>query len=72
MTTDDQAGHGRIADGYTLADIDVSKPNVARVYDVFLGGKDDFGADREFVNKALQVALRGWRAVARGARFPAV
>jgi S-adenosyl methyltransferase len=56
MTTDDQAGRGETPHGYTLADIDVSKPNVARVYDVFLGGKDNFAADREFVNKALEVA----------------
>ncbi|MBV9382625.1 MAG: SAM-dependent methyltransferase [Streptosporangiaceae bacterium] len=40
----------------TFADIDVSRPNVARVYDAFLGGKNNFAADREFVEKALQVA----------------
>jgi hypothetical protein len=36
--------------------IDVSRPNVARVYDAFLGGKDNFAADREFVAKAMQIA----------------
>jgi S-adenosyl methyltransferase len=39
-----------------LADIDVSRPNVARVYDAFLGGKDNFAADREFVNNAIRIA----------------
>ena len=28
-------------------DIDVSTPNVARIYDYFLGGKDNFAVDRE-------------------------
>jgi hypothetical protein len=37
-------------------DIDVTRPNVARVYDAFLGGKDNFAADRELVDKALQIA----------------
>jgi hypothetical protein len=37
-------------------DIDVSKPNVARVYDAMLGGKDNFAADREFVANILRFA----------------
>jgi S-adenosyl methyltransferase len=36
--------------------IDVSKPNIARVYDAFLGGKDNFAADREFVARAVELA----------------
>lgn len=40
---------------YTVADIDITKPNVARVYDCFLGGKDNFAADREFVRQSLEV-----------------
>jgi len=36
--------------------IDVSKPNVARVYDCMLGGKDNFAADREFVAELLRFA----------------
>jgi hypothetical protein len=28
-------------------DIDISRPNVARIYDYLLGGKDNFAADRE-------------------------
>lgn len=38
------------------ADFDVSKPNVARVYDAMLGGKDNFAADREFVAEVLRFA----------------
>ena len=28
-------------------EIDTSKPHSARIYDYFLGGKDNFAADRE-------------------------
>jgi hypothetical protein len=31
--------------------VDVGKPNMARMYDYALGGKDNFAADREAVNK---------------------
>jgi hypothetical protein len=30
----------------TMPDFDISVPNVARIYDYFLGGKDNFAADR--------------------------
>ncbi len=36
--------------------IDTSKPHSARVYDYFLGGKDNFAADREVARQALAVA----------------
>jgi S-adenosyl methyltransferase len=36
--------------------IDVTTPNVARMYDYSLGGKDNFAADREAVEKVLAVA----------------
>jgi hypothetical protein len=39
-----------------LADIDISKPNVARVYDYFIGGKDNFTADREFAHEVMRIA----------------
>ena len=42
--------------GEKYADFDVSKPNVARVYDAMLGGKDNFAADREFVAEVLRIA----------------
>ena len=41
---------GRVPPG-----LDVTKPNIARVYDAFLGGKDNFAADRQVVDFALQV-----------------
>jgi hypothetical protein len=37
-------------------DFDISRPNVARVYDAMLGGKDNFAADREFVAEVLRFA----------------
>jgi len=36
--------------------IDVTRPNVARVYDYFVGGKDNFAADREFAEQAMRIA----------------
>jgi hypothetical protein len=42
--------------GGKYSDFDVSKPNVARVYDAMLGGKDNFAADREFVAEVLRFA----------------
>ncbi len=35
--------------------LDASVPNAARVYDYFLGGKDNFAADRELAQKILGV-----------------
>ena len=35
-----------VGDRIPLAKLDVTKPNIARVYDYFLGGKDNFAADR--------------------------
>jgi hypothetical protein len=45
-------------------EIDVSKPHAARMYDYFLGGKDNFAADRETANKALEA----WPAIRTAAR----
>jgi len=50
-----------MAEGDPLRDgkyrsFDTSKPNVARVYDVMLGGKDNFAADREFVADLVRFA----------------
>ena len=41
-------------DGGVPPEIDTSKPHSARLYDYFLGGKDNFAADRETANKALE------------------
>jgi hypothetical protein len=46
------ASHPRLNPG----DIDVSRPNIARVYDYFVGGKDHFAADRNFADAVLRVA----------------
>ena len=35
--------------------IDSTKPNIARVWDYWLGGKDNFAADRELAQKLLEV-----------------
>ncbi len=35
--------------------LDTSKPNVARVYDYLLGGKDHFAADRELAERLLAI-----------------
>jgi hypothetical protein len=50
-----------MAEGDPLRDgksrsFDASKPNIARVYDVMLGGKDNFAADRDFVAEILRFA----------------
>ncbi|HEY7483122.1 MAG TPA: SAM-dependent methyltransferase [Streptosporangiaceae bacterium] len=58
---DDDSGGGRP----DLAGFDIDRPNVARVYDCFLGGKDNFAPDREFVEKALQFEPKA----ALGARY---
>jgi hypothetical protein len=45
-------------------EIDTSKPHTARMYDFYLGGKDNFAADRETAKKVLEV----WPAVRTAAR----
>jgi hypothetical protein len=47
--------------------IDPSVPSPARIYDYYLGGKDNFSADREKAEKALSVVPQG-REVARSNR----
>ena len=39
----------------TAAILDVTTPNVARAYDAFLGGKDNFAVDREVVRRTNEV-----------------
>jgi hypothetical protein len=61
------AGLGSIepdyADGVASA-IDTSKPHPARIYDYFLGGKDNFAVDRE----TAQQAMKAWPSVRTAAR----
>src|SRR6266567_7985622 len=35
--------------------LDTTRPNVARVWDYWLGGKDNFAADRELAEKMLEI-----------------
>ena len=59
-----------------MPDFDTSVPHVARVYDYWLGGKDNFAADRELGERTLQAypnlvfSVRANRAfLARAVRF---
>jgi SAM-dependent methyltransferase len=45
--------------------VDITKPSVARVYDCYLGGKDNFAVDRAVVENTRQVFPADWDA-ARG------
>jgi hypothetical protein len=36
-------------------ELDIATPNVARIYDYFLGGKDNFAADREAAEQILRI-----------------
>jgi hypothetical protein len=53
-----------VDNGGVPAEIDTSKPHRARVYDYFLGGKDNFAADRQVAQKSLEASP----AVRTGAR----
>jgi S-adenosyl methyltransferase len=55
---------------------DPTTPNIARINDYLLGGKDNFAADRQTADKALEVApelfvlMREWRSfIRRAVRF---
>jgi hypothetical protein len=50
--SDQYVSHQRLGPG----DIDVKRPNVARVYDYFVGGKNHFAVDREFAEQCMRVA----------------
>ncbi|MFI6514109.1 SAM-dependent methyltransferase [Spirillospora sp. NPDC050679] len=40
-------------------EIDTSRPSIARSYDYFLGGKDNYAVDREMAEMALRIAPEG-------------
>jgi hypothetical protein len=40
---------------WTPADVDLVRPNTARIYDYLLGGKDNYAADREVAEQLLAV-----------------
>jgi hypothetical protein len=39
-----------------MPDIDARNPHIARIYDFWLGGKDNFAADREAAERAKAVS----------------
>jgi hypothetical protein len=41
---------------YPPPGVDARTPNIARVYDAFLGGKDNFAADRQVVESVLRIS----------------
>src|SRR3954470_24323130 len=47
---------GTAADESVLPFIDTTKPSIARVYDVFLGGKDNYEVDREVYRKTMEIS----------------
>ncbi|TDD03695.1 hypothetical protein E1292_20470 [Nonomuraea deserti] len=51
VTGRDEAGDGVVPPG-----IDPAQPSIARVYDYFLGGKDNFAVDRAVAEEALRIA----------------
>jgi hypothetical protein len=53
----------------TSPNIDVTVPNVARMYDYYLGGKDNFAADRAAADKVLQAAPFARRLARRNRAF---
>jgi S-adenosyl methyltransferase len=62
--------------GVSASDFDTSVPHIARVYDYWLGGKDNFAADRELGDRTMQAypnivfSVRANRAfLARSVRF---
>jgi SAM-dependent methyltransferase len=42
--------------GFAFSEIDTTRPHPARMYDAFLGGKDNYAADREAVREVLRAA----------------
>ena len=62
--------------GYVPPKIDTTKPNIARIYDYWLGGKDNFEADRVAAEQVLaqmpgqrRSALENRRFLRRAVRF---
>jgi len=43
-------------DGLVVPGIDTTRPSVARVYDYFLGGKDNYESDRELYRQIMKIA----------------
>jgi hypothetical protein len=52
------------AEGGERPEIDLTQPHPARMYDYYLGGKDNFAVDRE----TAEAAIKGWPGVRTAAR----
>jgi hypothetical protein len=57
------------SDGIMPPDIDVHTPSPARMYNFFLGGKDNFEADRKAARKAMSVVPYGRQVAWSNRRF---
>jgi trans-aconitate methyltransferase len=62
-----ELGEDLMAPGWTPPELDTGVPTSARMYDYYLGGKDNFQADREAAEQLLKV-VPGARANARANR----
>ncbi|MGA2830486.1 MAG: SAM-dependent methyltransferase [Streptosporangiaceae bacterium] len=58
---------GAMEPGFSPSDIDTSRPHPARMYDFYLGGKDNYPVDREAARQVLHAAPEG-RDIARANR----
>jgi hypothetical protein len=45
--------------GFSPSEIDTSRPHPARMYDFYLGGKDNYPVDREAARQVLRAAPEG-------------
>jgi hypothetical protein len=52
-----------------VASIDVDKPNLARIYDYFLGGGCNFEPDRQLADRLMEVVPEAERAAQQNRAF---
>jgi hypothetical protein len=50
-----EGGRSKTGERGTVEGLDTTRPNIARVYDYWLGGKDNFAADRELARTMTEV-----------------
>jgi hypothetical protein len=67
--TDDGMGWTKAEPGYIPPLIDTKRPNVARMYDYWLGGKDNFEADRVAAEQVLTLMPGQRRSAFENRRF---
>ncbi|TCP54905.1 S-adenosyl methyltransferase [Tamaricihabitans halophyticus] len=60
---------GKPADSWVPTDVDLARPNAARVYDYFLGGAHNFDVDREFAGKIAEMMPEATTLAMRNRRF---